>query len=117
VGDDLAKAARPVAHDRMRAHYAMLEDSIVANGRPWLIGEELSVCDFYLGGCVRWSLIAPRHATLEPESVNRRPHLSTLLEALEARPSVIRAFEAEDTARSAFFRAPVRSQRTIKERS
>lgn len=75
-----------------------------------MLGNDLSMCDFYLGGCARWSLIAPRHAPLEPEAVTRHPHLNALLEKLEALPSVIRAFDAEDTPRSAYFRAPVRSR-------
>ncbi|MEM9139901.1 MAG: hypothetical protein AAGB15_08705, partial [Pseudomonadota bacterium] len=79
----------------------------------WLLGRDLSVCDFYLGGCARWSLIAPRHAPLEPAAVTRHPHLNALLEKLEGLPSVIRAFDAEDTPRSAYFRAPVRSRRTM----
>ncbi len=112
VGDDLAEAARPVVHERMRAHYAMIEAAVADHARPWLLGEELSMCDFYLGGCVRWSLIAPRHAPLEPDAVTSHAHLNSLLERLEARDSVIFAFEAEGTPRSAYFRAPVRSRHT-----
>jgi len=97
----------------MRAQFAMLDAAIAEHGGPWLLGGELSMCDFYLGGCARWSLIAPPHAPLEPEAVTRRPHLNALLERLEARPSVIRAFDAEDTPRSAYFRQPVRSRRTM----
>lgn len=113
VGEDLAEAARPAVHARMRDHFAMLEASIAEHGGPWLLGGELSMCDFYLGGCARWSQIAPRHAPLEPEAVTRHPLLNALLEALEARPSVIRAFDAEDTPRSSYFRAPIRSRRTM----
>ena len=113
VGEDLAEAARPAVHARMRAHFAMLDAAIAEHGGPWLLGGELSMCDFYLGGCARWSLIAPRHAPLEPEAVTARPHLNALLQKLEARPSVVRAFDAEDTPRSAYFRAPVRSRRTM----
>lgn len=112
VGDDLADAARPQIHARMRSHFAMLDAVIAAHGGPWLLGKSLSVCDFYLAGCARWSLIAPRHAPLEPEAVVSRPCLNALLARLEQRPSVIRAFEAEDTPRSAYFRAPVRSRHT-----
>ena len=111
VGEDLAEAARPAAHARMRGHFAMLEAAISEHGGPWLLGGELSMCDFYLAGCARWSLIAPRHAPLEPEAVTRHTHVNALLEKLEARPSVIRALSAEDTPRSAYFRAPVRSRR------
>lgn len=113
VGDDLAEEARPAVHRRMRTHFALIEATIAVHGGPWLLGKELSMCDFYLGGCARWSLIAPRHAPLEAEAVTSHPHLNSLLERLEARDSVIRAFDAEDTPRSAFFRAPVRSRHTI----
>jgi glutathione S-transferase len=112
VGEDLAETVRPKIHARMRSHYAMLEAAIVEHGGPWLLGSELSMCDFYLGGCVRWSLFAPRHAPLEQKAVTSLPHLGALLARLEARDSVIRAFAAEDTPHSAFFRAPVRSAHT-----
>ncbi|MEM0990834.1 MAG: glutathione S-transferase family protein [Pseudomonadota bacterium] len=112
VGPDLADGARPAIHARIRAHYAMLNAAIGAHGGPWLLGSDLSVCDFYLGGCVRWTLFAPRHDPLPAEAVTGQPHLNALLERLEALPSVIRAFDAEDTPRSAYFRAPVRSRHT-----
>ncbi|MEM9212531.1 MAG: glutathione S-transferase family protein, partial [Pseudomonadota bacterium] len=78
----------------------------------WLLGEQLTVCDFYLGGCARWSLIAPRHDPLEPEAITQHPHLNALLDRLENRESVIRAYAAEGTPRSSYFRAPVRSRFT-----
>ncbi|MEM1048686.1 MAG: glutathione S-transferase family protein [Pseudomonadota bacterium] len=112
VGEELAEAARATVHARMRGHFAMLDAAIAEHGGPWLLGGDLSMCDFYLGGCARWALIAPRHAPLEPEAITGHSHLNALLEKLEALPSVIRAFEAEDTPRSAYFRAPVRSRRT-----
>lgn len=112
VGAEQADAARPHIHARMRQHFAMLEDAIAAHGGPWLIGRDLTVCDFYLGGCARWSLIAPRHAPLEPQAVTRHPHLNALLDRLEHRDSVIRAYDAEGTERSSYFRAPVRSRHT-----
>ncbi|MEO0327999.1 MAG: glutathione S-transferase family protein [Pseudomonadota bacterium] len=113
VGEDLAEAARPVVHARMRNHYAMLDAAIAEHNGTWLLGDKLSMCDFYLGGCARWSLIAPRHAPLEPEAIIGLPHLNALLKKLETLPSVIRAFDAEDTPRSAYFRAPVRSRLTL----
>lgn len=115
VGEELAEGARSAVHARMRAHFAMLDAVIAEHGGPWLLGDELSMCDFYLGGCARWSLIAPRHAPLEPEAVTRLTHLNALLAQLESRPSVIHAFDAEDTPRSAYFRSPVRSRRTTTE--
>ncbi len=112
VGDELAEESRAVIHQRMRGHFAMIEASLADRGGDWLLGGDLSVCDFYLGGCARWSLIAPRHAPLEPEAVTSHPHLNSLLERLEARESVVRAFAAEGTERSSYFRAPVRSRHT-----
>lgn len=114
VGDAVAESARPQVYQRMRSHFAMLEEVLASYGRPWLLGERLSVCDFYLAGCVRWSLIAPRHAPLEPEAVTRHPKLNALLAKLEERDSVIKAFELEGTERSAFFREPKRSKYTQK---
>lgn len=113
VGEELAEPVRPNVHARIRGHFAMLEREIAKHGGPWLLGSEISMCDFYLGGCARWLLIAPRHAPLEPSAVTRHTHLNALLEKLESRPSVIRAFDAEDTPRSEYFRAPVRSSKTM----
>lgn len=112
TGDALAEDARPHVHARMRGHYAMLEAAMFEHGGPWLLGEHLSMCDFYLGGCARWSLVAPRHAPLEAEAITVHAHLNALLERLEGRQSVIRAYAAEETPRSAYFRAPVRSRHT-----
>lgn len=112
VGDALADTVRPKIHDRMRSHYKMLDAAIAETGGPWLLGPDLSVCDFYLGGCVRWSLIAPRHAPLEAVAVATLPYLKELLGRLEQRPSVQQAFDAESTPRSAYFLSPVRSDYT-----
>jgi len=112
VGQSLAEEARPAVKKRMRAHYRLVEAQIAEHGGPWLLGADLTVCDFYLAGCVRWSLVAPRHDPLEPRAVTALPHLKTLLARLEARDSVIRAFAAEHTPRSSFFLTPVRSEKT-----
>lgn len=112
VGESRAESVRPIITERMRSHYQILDAQIADTGGPWLLGANLSVCDFYLAGCVRWSLVAPRHDPLEREAVTSLPNLRVLLERLEARESVIRAFAAEDTPKSAFFLAPVRSERT-----
>lgn len=112
VGQDLAERVRPVIKARLRSHYTMLDHAIADHGGEWLLGDDLSMCDFYLAGCVRWSLIGPRHDPLEPEAIAALPHVSALLKRLERRESVIRAFDAEDTPRSAYFRAPVRSIHT-----
>jgi glutathione S-transferase len=114
VGDDWAESVRPQIQDRMRAHFALLEAALAEHEGDWLLGAELSVCDFYLGGCARWSQIAPPHAPLEPQAINVHPRLKDLLQRLEKRDSVIRAFDAEDTPRSAYFTAPVRSRHTQK---
>jgi len=110
VEEDFAEDVRPAIHVRMRDHFSLLDATISKNVGPWLLGDTLSMCDFYLAGCARWSLIAPRHAPLEPEAVTGLANLNTLLERLETLPSVIRAFNAEGTPKSAYFRAPVRSR-------
>ena len=106
VGAELADHVRPTIHARMRAHVRMVEEAIVQHGGPWLLGDALSVCDFYLGGCVRWSLMAPREDPLDPEAVQTLPHLKVLLAALETRDSVKRAFAAEGIGESSYFLAP-----------
>ena len=106
VGADLAEQVRPTIHERMSAHFRMVEETIAGHGGPWLLGDVLSVCDFYLGGCVRWSLMAPREDPLDPAAVHDLPNLKALLEALEARDSVKRAFAAEGIGESSYFLAP-----------
>lgn len=112
VGDEFVDKARPKIHARMRQHFELLERLTAANGGRWLLGADLTVCDFYLAGCVRWALIAPRTAPLEAEAVTKLPFLNRLLQQLESRESVQRAFDKEDTPRSAYFRSPVRSDWT-----
>ena len=106
VGTDFADRVRPKIHDRMRQHLHLVEQHIDGHGGPWLLGDTLSVCDFYLGGCVRWSLMAPRDDPLNPEAVHARPHLKALLAGLETRDSVKRAFAAEGIGESSYFLAP-----------
>lgn len=112
VGESQADSVRPLIKERMRSHFKILDRQIGDTGGPWMLGANLSVCDFYLAGCVRWSLIAPHHDPLEPDAVISLPNLKELLERLQERESVIRAFAAEDTPKSAFFLAPVRSRKT-----
>lgn len=106
VGEDLADGVRPVIHERMRGHFRMIDEAVAGHGGPWLLESGLSVCDFYLGGCVRWSLMAPRKAPLEAEAVHALPRLKALLEGLEDRESVKRAFAAEGIADASPFLAP-----------
>ena len=89
------EALRARLHPRVLAHLALLEAELARHGGPWLLGDDLSVCDLYLAACVRWSQLYPRGDTLGAHSLQALPQLLALLQNLEMREPVCRAFSAE----------------------
>jgi glutathione S-transferase len=92
------KALRARLHPRVLAHLALLEAELARHGGPWLLGDEISMCDLYLAACVRWSQLYPRGDALGSHRLQELPRLLALLQVLEARPVVRRAFAAEGIA-------------------
>ena len=88
-------ALRKGMHQRVLAHLALLDTEIAKGAGAWLLGQQLSVCDFYLAACVRWAQLYPRGDTLSPSDIEKFPSLKGLLQTLEARPEVQKAFSAE----------------------
>jgi glutathione S-transferase len=82
-------------HPRVLAHLALLEGELARHGGLWLLGGELSVCDLYLAACVRWLQLYPRGDTVGAHHLQVFPRLQALLQALELRDAVRRAFAAE----------------------
>ena len=96
AADALAeKALRARLHPRVLAHLALLEAELARHGGPWLLGDEVSVCDLYLAACVRWSQLYPRGDALGAHRLQDLPRLLALLHRLELRAPVRRAFAAE----------------------
>jgi glutathione S-transferase len=82
-------------HQRVLAHLALLDTEIAKGAGAWLLGEQPSVCDYYLAACVRWAQLYPRGDTLSPSDIEKFPALTGLLQTLEARPEVQKAYAAE----------------------
>ncbi|MDH4478797.1 MAG: glutathione S-transferase family protein [Rhodoferax sp.] len=85
-------------HARVLGHLGLLEAELARHGGPWLLGDALSVCDLYLGACVRWSQLYPRGNALGAQAVSALPRVAGLMERLEQREAVRRAFAAEGIA-------------------
>ena len=97
--DDASMAAlRVQLRGRIAAHLALLDAEIARHQGPWLLGAELSVCDLYLAACVRWAQLYPRDEALPTTALQALPRLLALLQQLDARPAVRRAFAAEGIA-------------------
>jgi len=93
LGD--APSLRAKIRARLKDHLGLIEGALQSHEGPWLLDSGLSVCDFYVAALARWLLIYPLQGHLGPELLQQFPQLETLLTELEARPSVLRAFEKE----------------------
>lgn len=87
AGEDNAEAVLAHARPRIEAHWARIDAHLAANG-PWLLGERLTVADFYLGMLMRWSRKMPKQAI-------EWPHLAALAQRLTSRPAFARLYERE----------------------
>ena len=94
---------------RICGHLALLDEMLGEHGGDHLLPWGLSVCDFYLGCCLRWSQLYPAGDTpIGADEVRRFPHLTRLLTGLQRRPSVVRALEREGISGDAFIAPTVR---------
>jgi glutathione S-transferase len=87
AGDANADALRSHCAPRIEAEWQRIDDHLAANG-PHLLGDALSVADFYLVMLMRWSRNMPKPAT-------EWPHLAALAKRLKARPSFNTLYERE----------------------
>lgn len=77
------------------AGVAIYED-LLADGRPWILGDAVSVCDYYLGACIRWAqLYAPNRPVLDRADLDRFPRVVAMLARLQERPAALRAAAKE----------------------
>lgn len=94
---------RAAAAKRIQGHLALLEEMLGEHRGDHLLPWGLSVCDFYLGCCLRWSQLYPaEQAPMSAGEVERFPNLVRLLTALQQRPAVVRALTREDISGRAF---------------
>lgn len=87
AGEANADALRAHCAPRIEAQWQRIDDHLAAHG-PWLLGDAMSVADFYLTMLMRWSRNMPKPAT-------DWPHLAALAQRLKARPSFHALYERE----------------------
>jgi glutathione S-transferase len=87
AGEEHADALRAHCAPRIEAQWQRIDEHLAANG-PWLLGDEMSVADFYLTMLMRWSRNMPKPAT-------EWPNLAMLAKSLKSRPSFARLYAEE----------------------
>ena len=87
AGEANADALRAHCAPRIEAEWARIDAHLAAHG-PYLLGERVSVADFYLTMLMRWSRNMPRPAT-------DWSHLATLAQVMRARPSFTTLYARE----------------------
>lgn len=79
AGETHAEAVRACVAPRIEAQWQRIDDHLATYG-PYLLGERLTIADFFLVMLMRWSRGMPKPAT-------EWPHLAALAVRLKARPS------------------------------
>lgn len=88
---------------RIHGHFELLDAMLGEHTGEWFLSSGLSVCDFYVGCCVRWAQMYPvGHAAIDAGEVKRFGNLTRLLSALQQRGSVRRALSREGISGNAF---------------
>lgn len=97
-------AALKAAIDRrIRGHLAVLDEALGVLGGDDFLPWGLSVCDFYLGCCLRWAQIYPvGEPPISAGDLKPYGRLTQLLSRLGQRPSVQRALVREGISGGAF---------------
>ena len=101
--DENAQRVRDVSAGRVSGHFALLDEVIAKSQSEWFLPTGLSICDFYLGCCVRWAQIYPSvQSTPTCDDVKGFPALTALLRRVEQRESVKTALTKEGITGTAF---------------
>jgi glutathione S-transferase len=87
AGEANAEVVRAHCAPRIEAEWTRIDAHLAAHG-PHLLGDNLSVADFYLVMLMRWSRNMPKPAT-------EWPHLAALARRLKARPSFATLYARE----------------------
>ncbi|MEM7431185.1 MAG: glutathione S-transferase family protein [Pseudomonadota bacterium] len=98
-----ARGVKETAAKRVGDHLALIDQHIELSDGDWFLSSGLSICDFYLGACVRWAQLYPEgDPALTATDVHRFEALSTLLDRTQELPSVQVAMEKERIGGPAF---------------
>jgi glutathione S-transferase len=87
AGAEHADVVRAHVAPRIEAAWSRIDHHLAGNG-PYLLGDTVTVADFYLTMLMRWSRNMPKPAT-------HWPQLSALAERMSARPSFATLYERE----------------------
>ena len=82
-------------------------ETLLADGRTWLLGQTVSVCDYYLAACIRWAQLYGSPPALTRADLDRFPHLVEMLTRLQDRPASLAA-AAKEGISAPLFLAPTR---------
>lgn len=115
--DEIPKL-RLASAKRVVGHLSLIDQNLKEAATEWFLPTGLSVCDFYIGCCVRWAQIYPvGDVALSSHTVQSMVALAQLLKRIEDRPSVTTALNKEGIAGRAFIEPlthlPARSPDTI----
>jgi len=91
---DMLRAHAIITRERLCRHFDILEQLYAGSGGPYIGNDTLSIVDIYAALCLRWTQVYPMSdpGLFRPENY---PSLQRLLTAMQSRPAVARAFEAE----------------------
>ncbi|MGH8085415.1 MAG: glutathione S-transferase family protein [Lysobacter sp.] len=87
AGEDNTEAALAQVQSRLEAAWERIDAQLAAHG-PYLLGEQVSVVDFYLTMLMRWA-----RKTRQPPTT--WPHLAAHAQRMKARPSFQALYERE----------------------
>ncbi|MEM7170419.1 MAG: glutathione S-transferase family protein [Pseudomonadota bacterium] len=90
------------SRERILNHLGVIEESFASHGGPWLLASGLSVCDIYLGCCVRWTQMFPADHRIPPEEIMAFPKMVESLTTLQDFASIRQSLLKEDLDGPAF---------------
>ena len=90
AGEGNEEAVHEATRTRIEAAWTRIDAHLALHG-PYLLGDAMSVADFYLTMLMRWSRNMPKPAT-------SWPHLAALAQRMKARPSFKVLYEREGLA-------------------
>lgn len=88
---DATDSIKAGAEVRLAAHFAHIDASLAAHGKPYFLGAAVSTADFYMHMLARWSRYQTKPAYAYPA-------IKRLTDAMKARPSVVRMMAMQGIA-------------------
>ncbi|SPJ27504.1 glutathione S-transferase family protein [Falsiruegeria mediterranea] len=96
-----AETLRAGIRPRLRQHLGLL-DAIAQQSPSWFSADKPSVMTFYVACMMRWMALYPARSDRSWYNISDTPHLQRILQALETRPAVRAAVEAEGLGATPF---------------